>query len=420
VSHPDFDGLRAAVEDAAARAPFDSLLARARGRRRRRRAAGGTAALGLVGALATTVLVLPGTNRVIDPDPTPPVTAEPAPSPTGPTGRPARQLIQTAFGSTTAYALLGGCTGTGPAACAYEVLSSPDAGRTWSRLRTPLPPLPGDASEGFAAQLLVTGEDDLTLLDWLRGRAYASTDKGRTFATRAIRMGPPIDGVPPGLQVSATQCAPARCQAVGLTVFDPATGLIAPLRSQPPVGSEPHGVSVGDDGRIWAAGQDGSLLSSAVSRDRGRTWRKLAPVPAGGRLRLVRVVALPGREAGAFLLAGRNSPNVLNTFSDLWRLDDPDPRWIRVMPPGAPPSALSVVGLVKRELLLTEEEGGAWRTSGRGTRIAREPDPQAPGLALPLRLLYRTGGLLVGQLDVSMLVSEDEGRTWDYRIVVAG
>lgn len=418
MSDPDFDGLRTAVEDAAARAPFDSLLTRAGARRRRRRAAGGTAALGLIGALAATVLVLPGTNRGIDPGPTPPVTAEPTPSTTEP-GRPARRLIQTAFGSTTAYALLGGCTGTGPAACAYEVLSSPDAGRTWSRLRTPLPPLPGDGSKGFSAELLVTGGDDLTLLDWLRGRAYASTDRGRTFATRIVREGPAIDAVPPGLQVRATQCDRAGCRASGLTVFDPATGLIAPLRSQPPVGSEPQGVG-GDDGRIWAAGQDGDLLSSAVSRDRGRTWQKLSPVPAGGRLHLVRVVALPGRDAGAFLLAGRSRPNVLNTFSDLWRLDDPDPRWVRVTPPGAPPSALSVVGLAEGELLLTTEEGGTWRTSGRGTRIARVPDPQAAGLTLPLHLLYRTGKLLVGQLEVSLLVSEDEGRTWDYRVVVAG
>lgn len=421
MSEPDFDGLRTAVEDAAARTPFGSLLARAGARRRRRRAAAGTAALGLVGALAAGTLALPGTaDRTVEPGPGPAVTPRPAPSGVG------TQVIQTAFGRTTAYALLGRCPGEGPSGCRYELLSSPDAGRTWTRLRAPLPPLPGDGSEGFSAELLVTGADDLTVLDRLRGRAYASTDLGRTFAVRVLRAGPALEAVPPGLQVEATQCGSDGCPGAQLVVFDPDTGRTSPLRAQPVPGVKSLAVATGDDGRIWAVGQDGATALSAISPDRGRTWRTLPPTPSSSGIRLLRIVPLPGRDAGAFLLTGGDEPrNVLNTFSQLWRLDDRDPRWVRVTPPGAPASALTVVGLTPGELLLTAEHGGVWRTAGRGTRIAREPDPQADGAALPLFVLERAGTLLIGRSEVGrpdpyVLVSQDEGRSWDRRDLVAG
>lgn len=413
---PDFGGLRTAVEDAAVRAPFESLRARAAARRRRRV---GLTAAGAAALTALAVVAVPRTGPAPEPGFTSAPTEAAVPTP-GPPGVPPVVMVAIAFGRSTAYALLGDCPGTAPT-CTYRLVASPDAGRTWTTLPSPLPALSGN--EGFSAELLVTGDDDLTVLDRARRRAYASTDRGRSFAERVLRDGPPIDAVPPGLRVEQTWCDGDDCSPARLVVFDPATGRTSPLRAQPVTGSTMLAVATGDDGRIWVAGQDRDGVALALSGDRGRTWQAL-PTPAGiGRVRLMRLVPLPGRGAGAFLLTGReDEQDVLNAFSDLWRLDDADPRWVRVTPPGAPRSALTAVGLSDGELLLTAEGGGLWRTSDRGERIARDPDPQVGGLALPLATVSRSGSLLIARSDVTdldndleLLVSADEGRTWDRR-----
>ena len=396
MSDPDFGGLRTAVEDAAVPVPFLTLRDRAARRRRRWL---GSAAAGTAAVVVLAVLALPR------PGPAP----DPALEPTPPPAPPAGQLIDTAFGRTTAYALLGSCepAGTG---CRYELLSSGDEGRSWTRLRSPVPPPAPD--DGFSAELLVTGDDDLTVRDPARDRVHTSTDRGRTFTARALRPGPALDAVPPGLRVEQTWCGGDPCGPSRLVVLDPATGRQSPLRAQPLPRSTLIDVATGDDGRIWVAGPDGDRVVSAVSRDRGRTWRQL-PALTGPPVVLLHLVPLPGADAGAYLLTGRRdrSDAVLNVFSDLWRLDGAG--WTRVTPRGAPRSALTAVGLSDGELLLTTEEGGTWRTSGRGTRIARDPAGGA------LAVLRRSGPLLVGWTGAGeLLVSADDGRSWEPRPVV--
>jgi hypothetical protein len=382
---------------------------RARGRRRAVAVAGTVLVVAAAAVLAA--------RSTSDPPPAP-VPAGPL-APSSPADRtqagPAvvsDQVIQTAFGATTAYALLGGCPG---GRCAYAVLASTDEGRSWVRLPTPLPPPRGN--DGFSAELRVTGDDDLAVLDPLHQRLFASTDRGRTFVTRVMGAGPAVDAVPPGLRAEQTRCASEACGPARVVVLDPATGRTSPLRAQPLPRSGHLEVATGDDGRIWVAGLDGDRLVSAVSGDRGRTWRALPPL-AGLPLRLVRLVPVPGG-GGAYLLTGRqDAQDVLNAFSELWRADGADPRWVGVTPPGKPASALSVVGLSDGELLLTEEGGGAWRTSGGGTRIAREPDPTVDDFALPLERLERAGPLLVARPstgDAVLLVSADDGRSWERR-----
>ena len=227
--------------------------------------------------------------------------------------------------------------------------------------------------------------------------------------------------MPPGLQRSRpTWCGGDDCRPARVVVLDPATGLESPLRTQPIARSTHNDVTTGADGRIWVAGRDGDRLVSAVSDDRGRSWRQLAPL-GGPPVRLYRLVPVPG--GGAYLVTGRqDAQDVLNAFSDLWRLDGA--RWVRVTPAGIPRSALTAVGLADGELLLTEEDGGTWRTSGRGTRIARDPDPVVDGVPLPVAVLERSGGLIVGETGIAagrgpyVLVSEDDGRTWD-RLTIA-
>jgi hypothetical protein len=412
VPDPDFGGLRSAVEDAADRVPFEALRARAATRRRRR--AGLVAGLAAAGAAALAMAVVLAVPRAA---PAPPAVSPGPGIPTAPdptAAVPDAQVVQTVFGATTAYALLGSCSDSGR--CTYGLLASPDEGRSWARRHAPLPALTGE--DGFSAELRVTGGDDLAVLDPLHQRLYASTDQGRTFATRVLRAGPAVDAVPPGLTAEPTRCGGDSCGPARVVVLDPATGRTSPLRAQPFSGLQHVEVATGDDGRIWVAGWDGDRLVSAVSDDRGRTWRAL-PALAGPPLRLVRLVPVPG--GGAYLLAGReDAQDVLNAFSELWRAEDADPRWVRVTPPGAPASALSAVGLSDGELLLTEEgNGGAWRTSGGGTRIARDPAPTVDDLALPLGWVERSGRLLVARTatrsDAVLLVSADDGRSWERR-----
>lgn len=395
MGEPDFRGLRTAVEDAVERAPYETLRRRAAGRRRRRT---GLVATGVAAVAAVAVLALPRVDPASEP------AGPPAPVPV--TG----QLVDIAFGRTAAYALLGDCE---PAVtgCRYDLLASGDAGRTWTRLRAPLPP-PADG-DGFSAELLVTGDDDLAVRDPIRARIHVSTDRGRTFAVRTPAPGPAVDAVPPGLHPEATQCGGEGCRPARVVVLDPATGRQHPLRSQPVTGSTHLDVAVGVDGRIWVTGRDGGRLVTAVSADRGRSWQTLGAL-SGPPVRLYRVVPLPGPGAGAYLVTGQeDDQRALNAFSDLWRLDGTG--WTRVTPPGAPWSALTSVGLLDGELLLTTEQSEVWRTSGRGTRIDREP------AAGPLSLLRRTGSLLVGESDNGTLtVSGDDGLSWEPRLVAVG
>ena len=152
-------------------------------RRRRRVAVGGCAVL--VGAAAVLA------SRA-DPDPAGPAAAAPvSPSPAGisPAGSSSGQVVDVAVGSDRLYALLGSCAGPEQArGCGYRLMTQTRGGR-WTRVPLPLPP--PDAGWGFAARLLLTGGDTLTVLDEPRGQAYVSSG-GAPVVVRRIRDGPPL------------------------------------------------------------------------------------------------------------------------------------------------------------------------------------------------------------------------------------
>ena len=82
-----------------------------------------------------------------------------------------------------------------------------------------------------------------------------------------------------------------------LTVLEPRTGRLRTLATPPPLGTDTGVRSFAESGGVlWALGDGGSRLVSAVSLDRGRTWRVL-PVgrrPGARRLRLAGLRRRPG------------------------------------------------------------------------------------------------------------------------------
>jgi hypothetical protein len=321
-------------------------------------------------------------------------------------------VVSLAVGPRAAYALVGLCDGPEQArTCSYRILRRSVGGGGWVSRPLVAPEL---VVAGFSARVFVTGEDTVTVVDApVGGRAYVSQDGGVRFTARTVRPGPPVAAVPAAGILDLGLCP--TC-ADRLTVLDPATGLLQPLATQPPLrqGAPVRALAV-QDGVLWAVGGAGPAASTAVSTDRGRTWRA-RPVP-GLRLpaEVVRVAATPAGEA--YLLVGRDSrPDVLNEFSELWRVDGPDGTWRPATPEPRPPSALSVLA-GERGLLVSDESGTVWRRQPDGT-MSRLPDavvdgqPRGPGALISGRGRLLLGHPVDGPAPGLLLVSTDEGETW--------
>src|SRR5215207_7569680 len=165
-------------------------VAAAARRRRRRWTAAGSAVLVAAAALLA--------GRADD-DPArspaaPAATRSPGTVP--PAWSPPNRVVDVAVGSDRVYALLGSCAGPEPArACGYRLMVR-TRGDRWTRVAVPLPPPSGT---GFAARLLLTGSDTLTVLDEPRRQAYVG-EAGAPFAIHPIRDGPALAaGMPAGL-----------------------------------------------------------------------------------------------------------------------------------------------------------------------------------------------------------------------------
>jgi len=416
----DFAGLRTALEDAAERAPFHQLTERARVRRRRRRTGAG---LGLLAVLVLALVTATGTVRLRS-DRTPAT-----PPPTMHYSPPAGQvLVDVKFAGQHAYALVGICAIAGePSTCQHALLQSEDAGRTWLRRRVqPVPPLTG--TEGFSAMLLLAGADHtLTILDPAHHLVSQPTDRIDTYSTRQLRAGPPVQAVPPGGAVLTDLCSGQGCQRA-VTVLDPATGVVAPLRHPPPLPVPVTAALFDDRGGLWAAGGSASGTDppfTAYSSDRGRTWR-LLPVPRGPRgVRGAQLYPMPdGR--GAYLIGARyDQLTVKNDLADLWRIGDPTAAgaaWTRIALAIRPGSALGAVAMTDGSLLFTEETGGAWRVTPTGD-VSGAETPVAGIPAQPYVITRGAGGPIYAREDpsapaVSLVVSENEGRTWRRSVLV--
>ena len=366
----------------------------------------------LAGAVA-----LAGVAAVLAASAGPDAPVPPAAVPTVPAGPPAADpglpIVDVAVGARSAYALLGVCGGPEQArTCSYRLSRRDPGGAGWAS--RPLPP-EALATAGFSARLFVSGTDGLvTVVDAPNtDTAFVTADGGASFAVRLIRPGPPIAAVPPEGILELGTCQ--EC-ADRLTVLDPATGLLRPLAAQPSLGP---GVPVrtltcrGDV--IWSVGAGRNRAASAVSTDRGRSWRT---VPLPGLRTPVPMMRMAATAAGgAYLLVGRDSrPDVLNEFSELWSVDRPGGSWRPVDPGLRPRSAVSLVA-GRRGLLVSEESGTVWRLRPGGS-MSRLPDPVVDGQPHgPGRLVGGTGPLVLatpvdGPLPQTVLTSVDGGESW--------
>lgn len=354
--------------------------------------------------LAAVAALLAARSTPDRPDALAPTTSSPAPRPDAPP-----VVLSVAVGRRAAYALVATCGTQIVHECSYRVQRRDLGGDRW----LPLPLLTQRrTTTGLAAQLHVTGEDTVTVVDeQTRTRAYVSVGGG-TPAVRSLQPGPPIAQLAADDILGQDLCA----ECPGLTVLEPGTGLLRPLATQPPLGGT-QVRSFDVSGRVvWAVGTTRDAVVSAVSRDGGRSWQAVPVRGLALPLESVRVVV--ARDGGAHLVGGRDGPaDVLNKFTELWQVDGGVAAgWRRVTPATRPTSVLALLAGA-RGLLISEESGTLWRLRPNGA-LRRLPDPVVDGTPVPPGL-PATGpaGVLVTlpyaqDARGTLLVSFDEGETW--------
>ena len=387
--------------------PFDEQVRRASAVARRRRRTG----------LAGTVLVV-ATAAVLAGHTLPESTSSPpVPAPTVVVPTPDRYVADVAVGTTWAYALVASCVGPETTRqCRYRLFRRSLGGGGWTPTALETGQVAGADSP---ARLFVTGDDLVTVLDQPTvGTVYASGDGGDTVSGHALQPGPPVAAVPAGAVVDLGLCESCLDR---LTVLEPLTGRLRPLTVPPPLGPTLAVRSVVQSGGVlWVLGDGGSRLVSAVSVDRGRSWRELPVGGARAPADIARLVS-DGRR-GAYLMIGRDArPDVLDEFSELWRVGDPTrpgAAWRQVTPAVRPRSAAELVA-ADRGLLVREDTGELWRLEPDGT-MRRLPPIDLDGLPIPPAVVV-TGparlllGVAANQVDLgvpTVLVSYDEGETW--------
>ena len=279
---------------------------------------------------------------------------EPAPlaTPT-PVGTPAGDPVPTtqsivvsvAAGARWAYALVAQCGTRILHDCDYRVHRRDLIDPGWEP--TPVH-VTGRTTTGLDVTMRVTPDDHVLLA--AGASLQVSDDGGETVHSLHLRTGPAVDALPPSA-VLASELCPTCADAV--TVVDLATGELRPLRSQPAFTGYGLRLARVDGDVLWVAqvGPSGGL--TAVSADRGRTWRTI-PLAVG--MVLTDPVVLASIPGGGAYLVGRRP----NDLPDVRRVDGPDGNWRRITPAGGPNSAYSAV-VDGRGLLVGDGNGKAWR-----------------------------------------------------------
>jgi hypothetical protein len=342
---------------------------------------------GIVLALVLGVPALVHTARGRAPAPVGPVRPA-AGQPTQSTQSTQSVVISVAAGSHYAYALVAHCGTRILHDCDYRVHRRDLLQPGWDP--TPLR-VTGRTTTGLDVTMRVTPDDHVLLLTG--NSLQVSADGGDTVRTVHLRDGPPVDALPAG-GVLASELCPTCADAV--TVVDPATGELRALRSQPALGGLAMRLARADGDVLWVAQLGPRRGSTAVSTDRGRTWRT---VPLGPGMVLTDPAVLVPIPGGGAYLVGRRADDL----PDVRRVDGPDGDWRRITPPKGPATAYSAV-VDARGLVVGDGTGRAWRL-GQDGRFAALPG--TPG--------YLTGGrVLLGLPSTpgTVQISYDGGLTW--------
>jgi hypothetical protein len=298
-------------------------------------------------------------------------------------------VVSVAAGSHFAYALVAHCGTRILHDCDYRVHRRDLFAPGWEP--TPVH-VAGRTTTGLDVIMRVTPEDHVLLV--AGSSMQVSADGGDTVRTVHLRQGPPVAALPAGAVLASDLCP--IC-AYPLTVVDPATGDLRPLRSQPELGGDSgQRLARADGDVVWVVQLGPAGDHTAVSADRGRTWRTV-PL-AAGILRADPVVLAPIPGGGAYLVGRR-----ADDLPDLRRVDGPQGDWRRITVPKGPASAYSAV-VDAGGLVVGEGTGRAWRLGPDG-RFAVLPG--VPG--------YLTGGrVLLGLPSTpgTVLISYDGGLSW--------
>jgi hypothetical protein len=318
----------------------------------------------------------------------PPPLAAPA-TPAVPAAQPTRSIvISLASGLRRAYALVAECGTRILHDCDYRVFRRDLTNPGWQP--TPVH-FAGITTTGLDVTMRATPDDHVLLAAGTT--LQVSDDGGDTVHSLHLSIGPPVDALPPNA-VLASELCPTCADAV--TVVDLTTGQLRPLRSQPAFTGDGLRLARVDGDVLWIAqiGPGGGL--TAVSRDRGRTWRTI-PLAAGMVLTdPVVLAAIPG--GGAYLVGRRP-----NDLPDVRRIDGPAGSWRRITPPDGPNSAYSAV-VDARGLLVGDGNGKAWRL-GPDDRFTALPG--TPGYLSGSRVL-----LGLPSTPGTVELSYDGGLTW--------
>ena len=327
----------------------------------------------------------------------PEAAAPPPPAPTFAPVEPIRFVADAAVGTRWAYALVADCVG--PEAtrqCRYRVFRRSLTVGGWTPTAIETGQIAGAAG---LARIFVTAGDHVTVVDQPTvGNVLTSADGGATVTARALSAGSQAAAVPEGGVVDLALCESCLNR---LAVLEPRTGRLRTLATPPPLGTDTGVRSFAESGGVlWALGDGGSRLVSAVSVDRGRSWRVLPVGGARAPSDFAWLVSDGGR--GAYLLVSRDDrPDVDGEFSELWRIGDPTRPgavWRPVTPRTRPRTAIGLL-VSKGALLVRDDASELWRLDQNG--VMRELPPlRLDGLSVgPDLVVAGPGRLLLGAVN---------------------
>jgi hypothetical protein len=307
-----------------------------------------------------------------------------------PTGHQS-SVVSVAVGSRWAYALVSDCDTRILHECDYRVHRRDALDSGWQALSLHVT---GRTTTGLDVTLRVTPDDHVLLVHG--DIAQVSTDGGGSAWTVHLRPAPAVAAIPAGGVLASGLCG--SCDGL-VTALDPATGDLHPLAAQPRFTGFGLRLARSDGDVLWVAQVGPTGGSTAVSADRGRSWRTIPLAPGMVFTDPVVLAAIPG--GGAYVVGRR-----ADYRPDVRRIDGPDGNWRRLTPARGPVAAYSAV-VDARGLLVGDGDGHAWRLRPDGAFAAL---PGVPG--------YLVGGgpapVLLGLPSTpgTVLLSYDGGTTW--------
>jgi hypothetical protein len=312
-------------------------------------------------------------------------------------------VVSVAVGTRWAYALVAECDPGAARACGYRLHRRPvDGSGGWAAL-----PLVTETrtTVGVVPTLAVSGADVVTVLEQsTSGRVYSSA-AGVGASQHQLARGRPIDVVPAAGLLDSAVCDTCRERLVAL---EPDTGLLRPLRNQPFPGAGVRAYTMRGD-TAWAVSTTSAATTSAVSLDRGRSWRTV-PVP-GLAPDIDTLQLATGAGGDAYLLCSTTGTNGTSRLAGVWAISGPAGKWERM--PGPIPRTVRSALVGERGLLVTDPGGTVWRLERDGA-FAALPDagPTRPGFVTtgPGRIL---AAVPRGRIpDPLVLTSSDGGESW--------